>query len=239
MAETNQPQEVSEELVQEESQEEEVYETEDNSEVRKFQSMYDRSEAENNKLKSKVEAMEKYQPVVNLLESRPDLVSMIQDNISGQGKQEQTMTEDEFNPWDAYYKPESPSYKLRMNEQKKVVDSTVGRHMAVLQEQMFVNNLQSDLKSKYNFTDDQAGRFVKFFSQPKENLSIETLVDVFLKTEDGGQTAKPNSSLDQVRANKQSPRSPGVIQGQQPETKSGKDQIWDQVIKAGSRTSVL
>jgi len=238
MAETNQPQEASEELVSEEIQDE-VYEIEEeDEEVRKFQSLYDRSQAENQKLESQVQEMEKFKPLVNLLENRPDLVSMIQENIAGRGQQEKTMTEDEFNPWDAYYKPESPSYKLRMKDQQKMVDSTVGRHMSALQEQMFVNNLQTDLKSKYNFTNDQAGRFVKFFSQPKENLSIETLVDVFLKNENET-TARPNSSLDQVRANKQSPRSPGVIQGQQPETKSGKDKMWDQVINAGSRTNVL
>jgi len=238
MAETNQPQEASEELVSEGIQDE-VYEIEEeDEEVRKFQSLYDRSQAENQKLESQVREMEKFKPLVNLLENRPDLVSMIQENIAGRGQQEKTMTEDEFNPWDAYYKPESPSYKLRMKDQQKMVDSTVGRHMSALQEQMFVNNLQTDLKSKYNFTNDQAGRFVKFFSQPKENLSIETLVDVFLKNENET-TARPNSSLDQVRANKQSPRSPGVIQGQQPETKSGKDKMWDQVINAGSRTNVL
>ena len=238
MAETNQPQEASEELVSEEIQDE-VYEIEEeDEEVRKFQSLYDRSQAENQKLESQVREMEKFKPLVNLLENRPDLVSMIQENIAGRGQQEKTMTEDEFNPWDAYYKPESPSYKLRMKDQQKMVDSTVGRHMSALQEQMFVNNLQTDLKSKYNFTNDQASRFVKFFSQPKENLSIETLVDVFLKNENET-TARPNSSLDQVRANKQSPRSPGVIQGQQPETKSGKDKMWDQVINAGSRTNVL
>ena len=79
---------------------------------------------------------------------------------------------------------------------------------------------------------------MKFFSQPKENLSIETLVDVFLKNENET-TARPNSSLDQVRANKQSPRSPGVIQGQQPASKSQKDKLWDEVIGAGSRTNVL
>ena len=238
MAETNQPQEASEELVSEGIQDE-VYEIEEeDEEVRKFQSLYDRSQAENQKLESQVREMEKFKPLVNLLENRPDLVSMIQENIAGRGQQEKTMTEDEFNPWDAYYKPESPSYKLRMKDQQKMVDSTVGRHMSALQEQMFVNNLQTDLKSKYNFTDDQSSRFVKFFSQPKENLSIETLVDVFLKNENET-TARPNSSLDQIRANKQSPRSPGVIQGQQPETKSGKDQMWDRVINAGSRTNVL
>jgi len=69
MAETNQPQEASEDFVGEEIQEE-VYEIEEeDEEVRKFQSLYDRSQAENQKLASQVEEMEKFKPLVNLLEN--------------------------------------------------------------------------------------------------------------------------------------------------------------------------
>lgn len=242
MAETNEASEISQDFESENIESvdeiEEPVEVDYEGEIRKFQSLYDKTQAENQKLGGRVKELEKYKPVVDLLESRPDLVGMIQDNISGEGKKESQPAEDEFNPWDAFYKPESPSYKMRQKDQQNMVDSAVGRHMAAMQEQMFMTNLQNDLKSKYKFTDDQAGRFLNFFSQPKENLSLETLVDVFLKTENET-TARPNSSIDAVRANKQSPRSPGVIQGQQPATKSGEDKIWDQVIKAGSRTSVL
>lgn len=243
MAETNQIDEVSENLdPQEIEQYDEAIEPETEvdyeGEVRKFQSMYDRAQSENQKLGSRVQELEKYMPVVNLLESRPDLVGMIQDNLSGGESKEAQPAEDEFNPWDAFYKPDSASYKMRKKDQQNMVDSAVSRHMAALQEQMFMTNLQNDLKSRYKFTDDQSDRFVKFFSQPKENLSLETLVDVFLKTENET-TARPNSSIDAVRANKQSPRSPGVIQGQAPTTKSQKDKVWDQVVSAGSRSNVL
>lgn len=228
MAETDQMDETSEDF------EQEIPEVDHESEVRKFQSMYDKTQVENDKLESRVNDLEKYMPLVDLLESRPDLVGMIQENISGQGKQE-GIAEDEFNPWDAFYKPESPSYKMRQKDQQKMVDGAVSRQMAAVQEQMFMNNLQGDLKSRYKFTEDQSNRFVKFFSQPKENLSLETLVDVFLKTENDT-TTRPRSSLDTVRANKKSPRSPGVIQGQAPTTKSAKDQVWESVVGAGDRT---
>ena len=47
----------------------------DEAEVRKFQSMYDRSQAE-------LQDLKKYEPLVNLLESRPDLVQTLQENIA-------------------------------------------------------------------------------------------------------------------------------------------------------------
>ena len=244
MAETNQASEISESLdpqmieQYDEVAESESIEVDNEGEVRKFQSLYDKAQSDNQRLGGRVKELEKYMPVVDLLESRPDLVGMIQDNLSGQGSKEAQPAEDEFNPWDAFYKPESPSYQMRKKDQQNMVDSAVGRHMAALQEQMFMTNLQNDLKSRYRFTDDQSSRFVKFFSQPKENLSLETLVDVFLKTENET-TVRPNSSIDAVRANKQSPRSPGVIQGQAPANKSQKDKLWDEVIGAGSRTNVL
>jgi len=42
-----------------------------------------------------------------------------------------------------------------------------------------------------------------------------------------------------VRANKEAPRSAGVIQGQAPQQKSEVDGMWDRVQKAGSRSNVL
>ena len=109
--------------------------------------------------------------------------------------------------------------------------------MAQLQEQMFVTNLQSDLKSQYKMTETEANKFVKFYNQPKEDLSLDTLVDVFKKQEIN--TLAIDSSIDAVRANKEAPRSAGVIQGQQPHRKSEADSMWERVTKAGSRSNVL
>ena len=69
-------------------------------EAKKFQSMYDRAESDK-------KHMDQYKPLINLLEQRPDLVETLRDSIVG-GKGEsntteaQQLTEDEFNPWDAY-----------------------------------------------------------------------------------------------------------------------------------------
>ena len=79
-------------------------------ETKKFQSMYDRSQSE-------VDRLKKLEPIGDLLESRPDLVQVLQEKIANpNGGSEQTaqLDENDFNPWDAYYKPDSPSYKHRV-----------------------------------------------------------------------------------------------------------------------------
>ena len=45
--------------------------------------------------------------------------------------------------------------------------------------------------------------------------------------------------LDQIRQNQANPQPAGVLQGSQPEKKSETDQMWDSIVKAGSRTNVL
>ena len=65
-----------------EVQQEIIPENEWEVEARKFQSMYDRTQAENDKLK-------RLEPLGDLLESRPDLVDVLQKNINGQPQQQQ------------------------------------------------------------------------------------------------------------------------------------------------------
>ena len=186
MAETNQIDESSEQvdqnvLGQDDRVQQEVVEEVSNNEdadVRKFQSMYDKAQAENQRLSSKMEKLEKFEPVANLLQQRPDLVAMLQDNISGKQTQEPQLKEDEFNPWDAFYKPDSPSYKLVEKRQSQAVSKAVNRQMAQLQEQMFVTNLQSDLKSQYKMTDEQANKFVKFYWITVYNCTIMIWVNM-------------------------------------------------------------
>ena len=97
-----------------EVQQETIPENEWEVEARKFQSMYDRTQAENDKLR-------KLEPLGDLLESRPDLVDVLQKNINGQPQQQpqqeaqQGLPAEDFNPWDAYYNAESPSFKSGKN----------------------------------------------------------------------------------------------------------------------------
>ena len=243
MADTNQVDESSEMVDQnvlgqdDRIQQEVAQEVSEDTDVRKFQSMYDKAQAENQKLSSKVQKLEKFEPVANLLKERPDLVAMLQDNISGKQTQEPQLKEDEFNPWDAFYKPGSPSYKLREQEQNKAVNSAVNKQMVKIQEDMFKTNLKTDLKSTYKMNDSEADEFMNYWDRPKQDIELDVMVDVFRKSD--GKPSTTTSSIEAVRANKEAPRSAGVIQGQQPQQKSEVDGMWDRVQKAGSRSNVL
>ncbi len=199
------------------------------SESKKFQSLYDRAQARN-------EELEKYQPLVDLLETRPDLVQTLQSAIAGgqpiQAKNLQ-MTEEEFSPWKAFFDPNSESYRHVQTQVNEAVDRGVQQRMAVVQEQVFMNDLRKDLKDSYKFDDDMVEDFVKFYSTPKEDLPFETLVDVYLKTNGREERSKPSSSLDVVRANKQAPRTPGSVQGAGATPRSDEDKVWDNIKNAG------
>ena len=199
------------------------------SEAKKFQSMYDRAQSRN-------EELEKYQPLVDLLETRPDLVQTLQQAIAG-GQPIQAknlrMTEDEFSPWKAFFDPNSESYRHVQKQVNEAVDRGVQQRMAVVQEQVFMNDLRKDLKDAYKFDDDMVEDFVQFYSTPKEDLPFETLVDVYLKTNGREERSKPSSSLDVVRANKQAPRTPGSVQGAGATPRSEEDKVWDSIKNAG------
>jgi len=83
-----------------------------------FQSEKDKLSAENEQLK-------KYEKVGQLLESRPDLVQNLMGQIqnnNGQPQQPQRveMSQDEFDPWEAFNDPKSKSYQYREQQMMSV-----------------------------------------------------------------------------------------------------------------------
>jgi len=55
---------------------------------------------------------------------------------------------------------------------------------------------------------------------------------------DNPATQAPNP-LDQIRQNQQAPTPAGILTGEQPKRTSDVDDVWNQVVKAGSRKNVL
>tara|TARA_Y100000310_G_C20662529_1_gene805562 strand:- start:287 stop:1057 length:771 start_codon:yes stop_codon:yes gene_type:complete len=197
------------------------------TEAKKFQSMKDKAEAE-------LTSWNQYQPLVDLLESRPDLIKLLQENLNSQVSASQdAVSEEDFNPWDAYFKPDSPSFRFREQQEHGKVNQAIQQHMGALQEQVFVNNLVSELKNVYKLGEQDTQEFLQFYAQPKEQLSLDALVDVFVKTKkkDG---SKPSSSLDAVRAGKSAPRTAGAVQGKAPAQKSAEDKVWDAVMASSN-----
>jgi len=210
-------------------------------EARKFQSMYDRTQAENDKLK-------RLEPLGDLLESRPDLVDVLQKNINGQPQQQQAQQEpqqglpaEDFNPWDAYYNSESPSFKFRMNQEvgmmNNVVNNALNEQKRQMTEEITYNNTVNELRNTYKFSDKDVQEFMGFVSQPKEQVGLSNLVKLY---RDVNKKSNVPETAQAVQAAQQQPRTAGVLQGGAPSSpKSEENKMWDGIVNAGSRNSVL
>jgi len=210
----------------------------EDSEARKFQSMYDRSQAELSELK-------KFEPLVNLLETRPDLVKVLQDNISESPSQEQSSPEvvvDDFNPWDAFDpKKDTPSRKLVKSDMERIAEQKISKAMAEqqakVQTEMHLNNTVNTLRNNYKMSDGDIKEFLQFSTQPKEQVGLGNLVKLWRDV--SGVSQNNTDTLNAVKAAQDTPRSAGVLQGQPVQNKSEADKLWESVKNAGSRNSVL
>ena len=201
-------------------------------EAKKFQSMYDKKVAEHENLKQDSSDLLQLRQV---LSEKPELVNVIEKSLAGESVEDKGMegstTPDNFDPWDAYYKPDSESYKFRVSQEKKLVHETVDNELAKLQSQMAMNNLKTELVSKHNLGADDAEKFLQFATTPKANLPIETLIKVWKENE--GKGVKQNENLEAVKKTKSIPKPAGVLQGGEQPQKSEADQVWDRVMNAG------
>tara|TARA_R100001086_G_scaffold158695_1_gene85024 strand:- start:764 stop:1531 length:768 start_codon:yes stop_codon:yes gene_type:complete len=207
------------------------------SEAKKFQSMYDKKVAEHENLKQDSSDLMQLKQVLN---EKPELVNVIEKSLAGESvegkKEEGSTTPDNFDPWDAYYKPDSDSYKFRVSQEKKLVHETVDNELAKLQNQMAMNNLKTELVSKHNLGADDAEKFLQFATTPKANLPIETLIKVWKENE--GKGATQNENLETVRKTKSIPKPAGVLQGGEQPQKSEGDQVWDRIMGANKRSRI-
>jgi len=210
----------------------------EDTEARKFQSMYDRSQAELGELK-------KYEPLVDLLESRPDLVKVLQDNISNPSDEKQSspaVEVDDFNPWDAFDpKKDTPSRKLVKSDMERIAEQKISKAMAEqqakVQTEMHLNNTVNTLRNNYKMSDGDIKEFLQFSTQPKEQVGLGNLVKLWRDV--SGVSQNNTDTLNAVKAAQDTPRSAGVLQGQPVQNKSETDKLWESVKNAGSRNSVL
>ena len=208
--------------------------------AKKFQSMYDKKAAEYDKLNNELEELRKYEQLGKVLQDRPDVVEAMRNTLSGNtaSKEEAPkVTEDSFDPWEAYYKPGSPSYEMRVQQEKAVAQQAVQEQMAGFQQQMAINNLRQDLASKHGITDpNMADDFIQFATTPREDLPLEMLVDVYRKYKGGEEKVSPN--LEAVQKTKTIPTTAGVVQGSAPEQPNELDDVWQGVMNSSRNTKI-
>jgi len=209
--------------------------------AKKFQSMYDKRTAEYEKLNYEVEELRKYKQLGEVLEKRPDVVDAMRNTLSGNKvdnePQAQVVNEESFDPWEAYYKPGSPSYEMRVGQEKALVNEAVQQQFSGLQRQMAVNNLKQDLTNKYGFDDPKmADDFISFATTPREELPLDMLVDVYRKYKGGEE--KVSQNLEAVQRSQKIAPTAGVVQGAAPEKPNELEDVWTGVMGASRNTQI-
>ena len=235
-------------VITDEGNEEQIdYGTDWENETKKFQSMYDKQKAEYDSLQSQVQQMEPLKQLQNVLESRPDVVEAIQERLQGKPttsnetiQPDNQVDESSFDPWEAYYKPDSPSYKLRVEKEKALVNEAVTEQMAGIQSQVAMQNLKGELKSKYGMEDDsEIEEFINFAMTPRDQLPVELLLNVYRQHYNKGVNAPSSENIQAVANTQAMPKSAGVLQGGEPSVKSEVDVSWDRILKAGNAGRLL
>jgi len=205
--------------------------------VKYFQSEKDKLANENQNLK-------KFEALGKLLQARPDIAntvaSMVQGGNNGQpvGPQRIELEKDEFDPWEAYNDPKSKSYKFRQQELQDSIGQAVNQRMAGVMKQQGVQQLKGNLLQQ-GLTPQEVDSFMQFASKNPGEYGVEGAVKMWRAMMNDGQGTVTENPLDNVRQTQDTPTPGGILQGQQPQAKSGKDEMWDTIMNAGSRANVL
>tara|TARA_B100000519_G_scaffold202381_1_gene220597 strand:+ start:583 stop:1323 length:741 start_codon:yes stop_codon:yes gene_type:complete len=202
-------------------------------------------QSEKDKLANENQNLKKYEAIGNLLKARPDIANtvatMVQGGNNGQpvGPQRIELDKDEFDPWEAYNDPKSKSYKFRQQELQDSIGQAVNQRMAGVMKQQGVQQLKGNLLQQ-GLTPAEVDSFMSFAAKNPSEYGVEGAVKMWRAVMNEGQgTVAADNPLDNVRQTQETPTPGGILQGQQPPATSGKDDMWDSIVSAGSRTNVL
>ena len=201
-------------------------------------------QSEKDKLANENQNLKKFEAIGKLLQGRPDIANtvaaMVQGGNNGQpvGPQRIELEKDEFDPWEAYNDPKSKSYKFRQQELQQSIGQAVNQRMAGVMKQQGVQQLKGNLLQQ-GLTPQEVDSFMQFAAKNPAEYGVEGAVKMWRAMMNEGQGTVTENPLDNVRQTQASPTPGGILQGQQPQVKSGKDSMWDSIVNAGSRTNVL
>ncbi len=189
-----------------------------------FQSDRDKLYADNQKLKE-------YEQLGKILESRPDVVENMTQMLKGQPVEEQVeLSRDEFDSWEAYNDPQSPSYKLRQQQENKVIDAKVNEKLGKIEQKAGMDALETQLKNR-GLDDAQIKSFFEFANQNPANHGVDGAIKMWQAVTN---EAKENP-LDAIRNNQNLPQSGGVLQGQASVSTSDDDRVWKAILGSSDK----
>ena len=204
------------------------------SQAKYFQSEKDKLHAENQKLKQ-------YEQIGQMLESRPDIVQTISGMVQG-GQPAQperiALDKDEFDPWEAYNDPASKSYKFRQQELQDSINHAVSSQVGEVQKEVGMSKLQNELAAK-GLNADEINSFIDFASKNPADYGVDGAINMWRSVTQEPEEGNTNNPLDAVRQNQAVPQQAGILTGEQPVRTDERDDMWNSILKAGSRASVL
>ena len=213
-------------------------------EAKKFQSMYDKKAAEYERLNKEVEDLRKYEQLGNVLKQRPDVVDAMRHQLSGQASEPQQqrsnsqVDEDSFDPWEAYYKPGSPSYEMRVGQERALVSEAVNEQLSGIREQVALNNVRRELETKYGMQDpEHVNDFLQFATNPRDEVPLEVLIDVYRKHR-GSTNEQATQNMEAVQKSQNIAPTAGIVQGAAPEKPSEIDDVWSGIMNASNKNRI-
>ena len=200
-------------------------------------------QSEKDKLANENQNLKKYEAIGSLLQARPDIANTVAAMVQGGrgqpvGPQRIELEKDDFDPWEAYNDPKSKSYKFRQQELQDSIGQAVNQRMAGVMKNQGIQQLKGNLLQQ-GLTPAEVDSFMDFASKNPAEYGVEGAVKMWQAVMNEGQGTVTDNSLDNVRQTQASPTPGGILQGQQPQAKSGKDEMWDTIIGAGARQNVL
>ena len=200
-------------------------------------------QSEKDKLANENQNLKKYEAIGSLLQARPDIANTVAAMVQGGrgqpvGPQRIELDKDDFDPWEAYNDPKSKSYKFRQQELQDSIGQAVNQRMAGVMRNQGIEQLKGNLLQQ-GLTPAEVDSFMQFASKNPAEYGVEGAVKMWQAVMNEGQGTVTDNSLDNVRQTQASPTPGGILQGQQPQAKSGKDEMWDTIIGAGARQNVL
>jgi len=205
-------------------------------------SRYHQSRAD--KLSAENEQLKKYEKVGQMLESRPDLVQNLMGQLQGNNGQPTEpkrveMSQDEFDPWEAFNDPKSKSYQYREQQDDERIDARVEARLGGLQKQMGQAQLQNQVVNDGLVGREELPQFMDFVNKHPAEYGLQNVVKMFRAVNADNPASQAPNPLDQVRQNQQAPTPAGILSGEQPKRQSETDAVWDSIVKAGRRSKVL
>ena len=229
--------EINENVGQDEGNQNEESGSDWESQAKYFQSEKDKLYAENQNLR-------KYEKLGHMLESRPDIVNTVSSMLGGQPnnqvEQRVALEKDEFGPWEAYNDPSSKSYAYRQQELQDSINEAVNNQLSGVQQQMGMTQLKGELE-KRGLNEEQVNSFVEFASKNPAEYGIEGAINMWQSVTQQPTEGEQNTQnpINSIRQNQSVPQQAGILNGERQIKTDEKEDMWNNILKAGSRANVL